>query len=48
MTHTPDPQLCERLRQGVRREDCPLRVSPCLAHTSLSHVPKHIQMLTSV
>ncbi len=45
MTHTPDPQLCERLRQGVRREE---RVSPCLAHTSLSHVPKHIQMLTSV
>ena len=31
MTHTPDPQLCERLRQGVRREDCPLRVSPCPA-----------------
>ena len=28
MTHTPDPQLFERPRQGVRREDCPLRVSP--------------------
>ena len=35
MTHTPAPQLFERLRQGVRREDCPLRVSPYDAHTNL-------------